>query len=93
MGLAHGALEAPGPGLVLLTEGAVFVGVARVLLLVLLPQQLQGDAGAAQLAVDVGVVRFEVARRTRYGRAVQPRLQFLVAQGLGQRQLTPATRA
>ncbi len=85
MALAHGAFEAPGPGLVLLAEGAVLVGLAGVLLLVLLPQQLQGDAGAAQFAMDVGVVGFEVVGLPRHGRAVQPRLQFLVVQALGQR--------
>ncbi len=45
---------------------------------------LQSDAGAAQLAVDVGVVGIKLARCASYGRAVQPGLQILVAQGLGQ---------
>lgn len=84
VGLAHGALEAPGPGLVLLAEGAVLVGLAAVLLLVFLPQQLQGDAGTAQLAVDVGVVGLEMPGLARHRRPVQPGLQFFVAQALGQ---------
>ena len=84
VGLAHGALKAPDPGLVLLAEGAVFVGLARVLLLVLFPQQLQRDTGAAQFAVDVGAVGLQVAGLSRHRWLVQPGLQLLVAQALGQ---------
>ena len=74
MGLAHGALQAPGPGLVLLAEGAVLVGLTAVLLLVLLPQQLQGDTGAAQFAVDVGAVGLQVTRRAGHRWLVEPGL-------------------
>lgn len=56
-----------------------------MLLLVFLPQQLQGHTWAAQLAVDVGVVGFEVPGLARHGRFVKPGLEFLVAQALGQR--------
>lgn len=41
VGLAHGALQLPGPGFVLLAEGAVLVGLTAVLVLVLLPQQMR----------------------------------------------------
>lgn len=85
MCLAHRALELGRPAVVLLAEGAVFVGLPLVLLLVLLPQQLQGHAGAAQFTVDVGVVGFEVTRLPRHRWAVQQGLQFFIAQCLGQR--------
>ena len=55
-----------------------------MLLLVFLPQQLQGHAGAAQLAVDVGVVGFEVTGLARHGWLVKPGLEFVVVQALGQ---------
>ena len=84
VGLAHGALQAPGPGLVLLAEGAVLVRLTAVLLLVFLPQQLQRHTGAAQLAVDVGVVGFEVTGLARHGWLVKPGLEFVVVQALGQ---------
>ena len=85
VGLAHGTLQSPGPGLVLLAEGAVLVGLTAMLLLVLLPQQLQGHTGAAQLAVDMGVVGFEVTGLARHGWLVKPGLEFVVVQALGQR--------
>ena len=83
VGLAHGALQAPGPGLVLLAEGAVLVRLTAVLLLVFLPQQLQGHTWAAQLAVDVGVLGFEVTGLARHGWLVKPGLEFVVVQALG----------
>jgi hypothetical protein len=54
--------------------------LAAVVLLVLLPQQLQGHAGAAQFAVDVGVIGLEVAGCPCHGRLVQTSLEFFVAQ-------------
>lgn len=84
VGLAHGTLQSPGPGLVLLAEGAVLVGLTAMLLLVLLPQQLQGDARAAQFAVDMGAVGLQMAGLACHRWLVQPGLELLVAQGLGQ---------
>jgi hypothetical protein len=60
VGLAHRALQPGGPGAVLHAVGGVLVGQS-VVALVLLPQQLQRDARAAQFLVDVGEVGFEVA--------------------------------
>jgi len=74
MGLAHGSLQALGPLLVLLAKGAVLIGRALVLLLVLLPQQLQGDASSLEFAMQVGVVGLKVARLSCHGGPVQPRL-------------------
>jgi len=84
VGLAHGAFQALCPGLVLLAEGAVLVRLPCMMVLVFLPQQLQGDAGASQLAVDVCAIGFEVPGRARHRRLVEPGLEFFVAQGLGQ---------
>lgn len=53
--------------------------------LVLLPQQLQRDAGALEFLVDPGVVGLELAARARYGGSVQPRLERLAAEGLRER--------
>ena len=47
------------------------------------PQQLQGDAGSAQFAVDVGAVGLQVTRRAGHRWLVQPGLKLFVAQGLG----------
>jgi hypothetical protein len=58
--LAHRALQARGPGAVLHAKGGVLVGQG-VVALVLLPQQLQGHAGAAQLLVDEREVGLQVA--------------------------------
>ena len=85
MRLAHRALERLGPGGVFDAERGVLVGYPLVLLLVLLPQQLQRDAGAFELAVNPVVVGFELARTSSHRRAVQPPLQFLVRQALGGR--------
>jgi hypothetical protein len=83
--LAHGALQEPGPGLVLLAEGAVLVRLTSMLVLVFLPEQLQGHARATQFPVQLGIVGLEVAGLAGYRWLVQPGLQFFVAQGLGQR--------
>jgi hypothetical protein len=83
MRLAHRAFERLGPGGVFDAERGVLVGYPLVLLLVLLPQQLQGDAGALELAVNPVVVGFELARTSSHRRAVQPPLQFVVRQALG----------
>jgi hypothetical protein len=82
VGLAHRALQTGGPGAVLHAVGGVLVGQV-VAPLVLLPQQLQRDAGAAQFLVDVGEVGLEVARGARHGRAVHPGLELLIGQALG----------
>jgi hypothetical protein len=45
--------------------------------------ELQRYARALELLVDVGVVGLEVACRARHRGAVQPRLEFFVAERLG----------
>lgn len=69
MGLAHGAFQASGPGLVLLANGAVLVRLTAVMLLLL----------------DVVVLGLQMVLRAGHGRFVQPGLERFVAQGLGQR--------
>ena len=87
--LSHRALLALDPGAVLLAEGAVAVGALTGAGAVLLPQQLQRHARARELLVQRGVVRLLPAAAARAWRRVQPRLQFVVAQGVGQRPVHP----
>jgi hypothetical protein len=64
--LAHRAREAPSVPVIVLAVLAVPIGSLTVRLAVFVPQQLQRDAFALQLLVDVGKVRHRVvfARRT-----------------------------
>jgi hypothetical protein len=84
MDLAHRALQPLGPLAVLDAEARVLVG-QRVGLDVFLPKQLQRHAGAFELLVNSREVGLEMACRTRHRRAIQPRIEFLIAQGLGER--------
>ena len=52
--------------------------------MVFLPKQLQRHARSAQFAVDVGVVGFKVPGLARHGWLVEPGLEFVVVQALGQ---------
>ena len=80
--LAHRALQA-------LRERAVLDAKARVLVRqrvvagVLLPQQLQRDAGALELLVNEREVGDELVARSRHRRAEQPGLEFVVVECLG----------
>jgi hypothetical protein len=83
--LAHRALQPLGPGAVLLAVRAVAVSLLPHLGAVLLPQQLQGEAGALEPLVQRGVVGLRPGGAARSRRRVQPGLQFVVAQRAGQR--------
>jgi hypothetical protein len=86
--LAHGALQAPGKLAVVLAELGVaqsFDGILGAVLIahlgaVLLPQQHDGDALAAQLLVDAPVIRAGVC--CQHAGAEQTLLQIGLAHGL-----------
>ena len=79
MHLAHRAREAPAVPVVVLAVLAVPVRSLAVRGLVLLPQQLQGDALTLQLLVDVGKVRHRVLL-TRRALTKQQTLQLPLVQ-------------
>ncbi len=82
--LAHDDVDAPAPAAVVLAVLAVLVA-RREALLVLHPQQLQGDAGLAQLALDLGEVGHRAARAAGRRGAEEPCLELCVADAVGQR--------
>jgi hypothetical protein len=84
--LAHGALLLAPPPLVVPAELGVPVAV-RMLPEVLDVEQLQGDADAVELSVDVREVRQRTLPRLR--RAVQPRFELRVAERLDLRPAQP----
>ena len=59
----------------------------------LLPQQLQGDAGAFEFLVNEREVGEQLAAVARQGWPEQTGLELFVCRGLGNAQSTPATRA
>ncbi|MCY1246280.1 hypothetical protein D9M72_594990 [compost metagenome] len=72
VGLAHRALQALGPGVVALAELRVAIGLAAGIGVdILLPQQGQRDALAAQLLVDAGVVRRHIGAGACAGQQVR----------------------
>ena len=81
--LAHRALLATSKLAVLDAEARVLVS-QRVARGVLLPQQHQGDAGALEFLMHHPEVRSALVAGAGQRRAVQPRLQVFVAEGLDQ---------
>ena len=90
VGLPHRRRQPAPPAAVELAPAAITVAVGRRLL-VLLPQQHQGDAGTAQLMMDVRPIRLGLAPHAALtaGAGVEHRLQHPVAQRCRQR---PAQR-
>jgi len=80
MRLPHGRRQPALPGAVQLAPAAVAVAVGFGLP-IFLPQQHQGDAGPAQLVVDMGPIRLGPATRSlgTAGAGVKHRLQHRVA--------------
>ncbi len=81
MGLAHRWRQPAFPGAVQLAPAAVGV-TARLALPVFLPQQHQGDAGPAQLVVDMGSIGLGLAPSALLAAVpgIQHRLQYPVGQ-------------
>ncbi len=86
MRLPHGRRQPALPAAIELTPAAVAVAVGRGLP-VLLPQQHQGDAGTAQLVMDVRPFRLGLASRAALGAraGIQHRLQHSLTQRRRQR--------
>jgi hypothetical protein len=86
MRLPHGRRQPALPAAIELAPAAVAVAVGRGLP-VLLPQQHQGDAGAAQLVMDVRPIRLGLAPHAALaaGAGIEHRLQHPVAQRCRQR--------
>ena len=87
--LAHDHIDALAEGAVALAELAVLNPV-RMLGLVLLPQQRQGDPLAPQLGVNVRPIRHRAPSRRRHtGAGEQPRFERPLVHPFGQRPAQP----
>jgi hypothetical protein len=83
MNLAHGELERLVPLPKPVAKGTVLVGVGAMLTLVLIPQKLQRDIGALELAVQVAVIWLDELGPAYGGRFVDACAELVITEFVG----------